>query len=70
MVAGATEDDAAELNRAAARAGFTLRSLTAARQSLEELFLELTGSDDGELAAARAGSTGEGSTSRPERHAS
>jgi ABC-2 type transport system ATP-binding protein len=58
VVAGAAERDAAELNRATNRAGYTLRSLSAVSDSLEDVFLELTGADDGELAAARAASTG------------
>ena len=47
-------DQAAQLNRQAAHAGFTLRSLVVRQDSLEEVFLGLTGRDDGELAAARA----------------
>ena len=50
----AGRDDAAQLNRQAAHAGFTLRSLVVRQDSLEEVFLGLTGRDDGELAAARA----------------
>ena len=50
----ADEDRAAELNRTAAAAGFTLRSLVTSRDSLEDVFLEMTGRDDGELALARA----------------
>jgi ABC-2 type transport system ATP-binding protein len=56
VVAGA--DRAAELNRAAASTGVTLRRLVVAQDSLEELFLEMTGHSDGELAAARAVSDG------------
>ena len=48
-------DDAAPLNRQSARAGFTLRSLVVRQDTLEEVFLGLTGRDDGELALARAG---------------
>ncbi len=69
-VAGAGQDDAAELNRTAARAGVTLRSLTARRQSLEDVFLELTGSDDGELAADRSAPTVDRSRSWRTRRAS
>ncbi|MGY1753353.1 ABC transporter ATP-binding protein [Blastococcus sp. SYSU D01042] len=47
-------DAAASLNRAAARAGITLRSLSVSRDSLESIFLELTGGDDGELSRSRA----------------
>lgn len=45
---------AADLNRAAASAGFTLARLVEAQDSLEELFLDMTGRADGELAASRA----------------
>lgn len=50
----ASADRAADLNRAAADAGMTLARLVVAQDSLEELFLELTGRTDGELAADRA----------------
>ncbi|MGY1665831.1 ABC transporter ATP-binding protein [Geodermatophilus sp. SYSU D00696] len=53
-------DAAAAVNRAAAAAGITLRALTVTRDSLESVFLAMTGSDDGELAASRA-ATAEGS---------
>lgn len=49
----AGEDAAASINRDAARAGITLRALSVRRDSLETVFLEMTGSDDGELAHAR-----------------
>ena len=58
LVPGAGEADAAELNRAASRAGFTLSSLGTSQSSLEDVFLELTGADDGELATARAAAGG------------
>lgn len=45
---------AAELNRAAASAGFTLAGIAVVQDSLEQIFLEMTGQTDGELAAARA----------------
>ena len=45
---------AADINRAAAAAGVTLARLTTAQNSLEEIFLELTGRTDGELAAGQA----------------
>ena len=45
---------AADVNRAAAAAGITLARLWEAQDSLEELFLEMTGRTDGELAAGRA----------------
>jgi ABC-2 type transport system ATP-binding protein len=50
----AEASDAAELNRAAAAAGITLARLVFAQDSLEEIFLEMTGRVDGELAHARA----------------
>jgi ABC-2 type transport system ATP-binding protein len=49
-------DAAAAINRAAADAGITLRSLTVSRDSLEAVFLEMTGDDDGELSRSRAAS--------------
>jgi hypothetical protein len=49
----ARADRAAELNRAAAAAGVTLAHLVVAQDSLEQLFLEMTGRADGELAEAR-----------------
>ena len=45
---------AADVNRAAAAAGITLARLQEAQDSLEDLFLEMTGRNDGELAAGRA----------------
>lgn len=47
-------DAAAAINRAAAGAGITLRTLTVSRDSLESIFLEMTGADDGELSGSRA----------------
>lgn len=44
----------AELNRAAAAAGITLARLLVVQDSLEEIFLEMTGQTDGELTARRA----------------
>ena len=52
VVAGA--DRAADVNRAATAAGVTLSRLVVAQDSLEELFLDMTGRTDGELASARA----------------
>ncbi|MGQ7296437.1 ATP-binding cassette domain-containing protein [Quadrisphaera sp. KR29] len=49
----APADAAAALNRAAAQAGITLRSLVVRRESLEAVFLAMTG-DDAELSASRA----------------
>jgi ABC-2 type transport system ATP-binding protein len=49
-------DRAAELNRAATATGVTLSRLIVTQDSLEELFLEMTGRADGELASARAAS--------------
>jgi hypothetical protein len=51
VLAGA--DRAAALNRAAAAAGITLARLAFAQDSLEELFLAMTGRVDGELPGAR-----------------
>lgn len=45
---------AADVNRAAAAAGITLARLQEAQDSLEDLFLEMTGRTDGELASGRA----------------
>jgi len=45
---------AADLNRAAAGAGVTLSRLIVAQDNLEEIFLEMTGRFDGELANGRA----------------
>jgi ABC-2 type transport system ATP-binding protein len=56
VAAGA--DRAADLNRAAAAAGVTLSRLTFAQDSLEEIFLEMTGRVDGELATGRAAADG------------
>ena len=51
---GAGESVAAEINRAAFAAGITLRAISSGRDTLEDVFLDLTGADDGELAADRA----------------
>lgn len=45
---------AADLNRAASAAGITLRRLVVAKDSLEQIFLDMTGHEGGELATARA----------------
>jgi ABC-2 type transport system ATP-binding protein len=50
----AAADRAADLNRAAAAAGVTLSRLSVAQDNLEEIFLEMTGRVDGELANGRA----------------
>lgn len=50
----ADADRAADLNRAASTAGYTLAHLVVGQDSLEDIFLALTGSSDGELAADRA----------------
>ncbi|GGV00199.1 ABC transporter ATP-binding protein [Streptomyces litmocidini] len=50
----AEERQGAELNRCAARGGITLTSMTPVRGSLEEIFLEMTGTSDQDLTAARA----------------
>ncbi len=44
---------AADLNRAAAAAGVTLSRLVVVQDSLEDIFLAMTGTSDGELAAGR-----------------
>jgi len=49
---------AAELNRAAMASGVTLRRLELAQDNLEEIFLEMTGRVDGELASSRAAANG------------
>ena len=56
VAAGA--DRAADLNRAAAAAGVTLSRLVVAQDNLEEIFLEMTGRVDGELANGRAAADG------------
>jgi len=49
---------AADLNRAATAAGITLSRLVVAQDNLEEIFLEMTGRVDGELASGRAATNG------------
>ena len=56
----AAADRAADLNRAAAAAGVTLSRLVVAQDNLEEIFLEMTGRVDGELANGRAAGQWEG----------
>ena len=56
VAAGASR--AADLNRAATAAGVTLSGLTVVQDNLEEIFLDMTGQDDGELAAGRAAASG------------
>jgi len=51
-------DRAADLNRAAMAAGVTLSRLVVAQDNLEEIFLEMTGRVDGELASDRAATEG------------
>jgi ABC-2 type transport system ATP-binding protein len=53
----AGSERAAELNRAAAEAGFTLSRIVAVHESLEDVFLAMTGTTDGELARDRSGAT-------------
>jgi hypothetical protein len=55
-MAGASR--AADLNRAATAAGITLTRLAVAQDSLEEIFLAMTGLGDGELASDRAATNG------------
>ena len=52
VVAGTSR--AADLNRAATSVGITLSRLVVAQDNLEEIFLEMTGRVDGELADGRA----------------
>ena len=52
----AAADRAADLNRLASSAGITLRRLVFAQDSLEQIFLEMTGPSGGELATDRAAS--------------
>ena len=54
----AAANRAADLNRAATGAGVTLSRLVVAQDSLEEIFLEMTGRVDGELANGRAATNG------------
>ena len=54
----AAAERAADLNRAATAAGITLSRLVVAQDSLEQIFLEMTGRGDGELANGRAGTNG------------
>jgi ABC-2 type transport system ATP-binding protein len=56
IAAGASS--AADLNRAASAAGITLSRLVVVQDDLEEIFLEMTGRIDGELADGRASSSG------------
>jgi len=53
----ASASRAADLNRAATAAGVTLSGLVVVQDSLEDIFLTMTGRTDGELAAARAKTT-------------
>ncbi len=57
VAAGASA--AADINRAAAAAGVTLSRLVVVQDSLEDIFLAMTGPSDGELAAGRAAAHGE-----------
>lgn len=56
VTAGASR--AADLNRSATAAGITLTHLVIAQDSLEEIFLAMTGPVDGELASDRAATNG------------
>ena len=69
-VSGVGEREAADINRVAASAGFTLRALVPTRDSLEDVFLQMTGRDDGELARERAGTATSAGGSSPVRAAS
>ena len=57
VAAGAAR--AADLNRAATAAGVTLSRLVVAQDNLEEIFLDMTGRTDGELASDRANQDGQ-----------
>lgn len=50
----ATAQDAARINRTAAAAGITLQGLTVVQESLEEVFLAMTGGTGQDVSAARA----------------
>ena len=50
----APKTDSAAINRAVASAGITLSGLVPAQDSLEDIFLAMTGTTDGELAQSRA----------------
>ncbi len=54
----ASAERAADLNRAATAMGITLRGLVVGQDNLEEIFLEMTGRVDGELAEGRATTNG------------
>ena len=54
----ATANRAADLNRAATAVGVTLSRLAVAQDNLEEIFLEMTGRVDGELASDQGMSNG------------
>ena len=54
----ATAERSADLNRAATAMGITLRGLVVGQDNLEEIFLEMTGRVDGELAEGRATTNG------------
>jgi phage replication-related protein YjqB (UPF0714/DUF867 family) len=50
---------AADINRMATSAGITLSSIVTVQESLESVFLKLTGESDGELAQRRAATSQE-----------
>jgi ABC-2 type transport system ATP-binding protein len=54
----AAKNRSAELNRFAAESNITLARISVAQESLEDLFLEMTGRSDGELAESRAAAHG------------
>ncbi len=56
--------DAAAVNRTATANGLTLASLIPRQETLEDVFLRLTGHTDGALAAGRAGQSGDGEAAR------
>jgi hypothetical protein len=54
----ASAERAADLNRAATAIGITLSGLVVGQDNLEEIFLDMTGRVDGELAAGRGTTNG------------
>ncbi|WP_295699144.1 ATP-binding cassette domain-containing protein [Lapillicoccus sp.] len=62
LTIAAPGEQAAQINRDSLAAGVTLAELTVSRDSLESIFLEMTGNDDGELAGARAASASAAAT--------
>jgi ABC-2 type transport system ATP-binding protein len=55
LIVAMPADRSADLNRAAADAGFVLRVVTPQHDTLEQVFLDLTGATDAELSEGRSG---------------